>query len=201
MMLSDRTPSSFFLSDGKDAWQGYGSTAGGIHSTKIRGTQALQMVPELKKMFTLPGRLWPVRDLSTFGADAKTQLVTDPARPGQVGLRIDRPYFMSAPDDTNLAQTYWFDPARDDLTIDAADTYTSATTNKIVEEVHLLTSAFARTPDGKWYPSQWTQKFATYSPHGKTETSTETHLQIWTNKTLAPEWFVDPATKAKTVGK
>jgi len=196
-MLSGRIPNSFFVGDGENAWQGYASVSGGIQSTKIQGTRAVQQLSELKKMYTLAGRLWPVRDLSTFGTDAKSQIVTDPARAGQIGLRIDRLYFVSGPDDTKLAQTYWFDPAKDDLTVKGADIYTSTTTNKVVQESHLATSAFAQTQDGKWYPSQWTQNFTMYSPQRTTETSTDTHLQIWTNKSLGPDWFVDPATKAK----
>jgi len=198
-MVLDRlkrlTPNSFLVSDGKDTWQGYNGTNAGMHSTKIQG-QAVQTLPDLKMMFTLPGQLWPVRDLSTVGADTRSQIITDPARPGQIGVKIDRPYFMHAPDDTKLAQVYWFDPARDDLPVERAEIYTSAETKKVVQEVRLATLAFSQTQNGKWYPTQWTQKMAVYSLQRSVEYSSDNHLQIWTGEKLGSEWFADPAIKA-----
>jgi hypothetical protein len=194
-MLKHRRPNSFFVGDGKDVWQGYASARIGMHSTKIQG-QAVQTLPQLKEMFTLAGQLWPVGNLCVFGADTKAQIVMDPARPDQTGLKINRLYFMHAPDDTKLTQMYWFDPAKDDLPVDGTEVFTSTITGKVVQEEHLATLAFAQTPDGKWYPSQWTWKLTMYSPQRTSETSTEYHLQVWTHQTLGPEWFVDPATKA-----
>jgi hypothetical protein len=193
--LKGRTPIPFLVSDGKDVWQDYTAASDGIHFAKSP-VDAVQNLPALREMNTLPGQLWPVRDLYVLGADTKSQIITDPTRPGQIGVKVDSLYFMHAPDDTRLAQMYWFDPARDDLPVDGTDIYTSIATDKVVQENHVANLAFAQTQNGKWYPSQWIWKVTTYSPQGMSENSTEGHLQVWTDKKLGNEWFVDPATKA-----
>jgi len=54
-------------------------------------------------------------------------------------------------------------------------------------------SNFTLTGNGRWYPSAWTDT-DTY-PGENRQIVTESHLQLWTGKTLSPEWFADPSTK------
>lgn len=192
-LLKNKMPVNFLVSDGKNIWRGYATVRDGIQSTKI---DAQLVLPGA----TLPGVLWPANNLRVlFGVDGKTEIVADSAHPGLVGLKIDKLYFMHAMNDTQLAQMYWFDPAKDDLSVESTEVYTSLNTHKVVLQHHNVFSAFAQTENGRWYPTRWQQLQRINDwPQGALETSWDTRVQLSTNKKLDAEWFLDPATLAAT---
>jgi len=196
--LRNRTPGFFFTSDGETAWRDYASAGSAGRSIKITKPPTANLEYQ-KGMFTLPGLLWPVNQLTLFGTDGKIERLSDPAHSGLFGLKLDRPYFMNAPDDTRLVETYWFDPAKDDLAVDCTEIYTSIATGKISRQSHRVCSDFLQTENGRWYPSRIkSESILNFSGGSSQEQSCDWYLKVSTVKKLGPEWFTDPAARGTT---
>src|SRR5262249_6896201 len=146
-----------------------------------------------RKQSTLPGQLWEVRNVVIFGAETDVRMLSDSNRPELFGVRIERPYYMHGPDDTNLVQTYWFDPGKDDLPCDWSEVYTDKASKQVVQEWNDKVLEFASTEDGHWYPSRW-QSHTSMTTGKRTQLiDTDSRLQVWTGRKLDAQWFGDPA--------
>jgi hypothetical protein len=137
--------------------------------------------------------------MGAYGAETKLSMITDKSKPGLVGLQEDQTYPGRNLKPTRMLNTYWLDPAKDDMPVERTEiTFVERTAQ---EDVRFETKyeAYAKTKQGKWYPSQWTVVTTMHSftkvPKVRRETQ---RLTIWTDRTLAAEWFKRPDGKMTT---
>src|SRR5439155_5892982 len=137
--------------------------------------------------------------LGLFGADSKAALRADKDRPGLVGLRIEQMIQDGSGDETRKRKNvsvHWLDPAKDDLPVELVwQTYTPKG-DKVETEAHITYTAYAKTDDGRWYPSAWRAVVKT-TRRATIKNSTEAHMQLWSGRKLGAEWFDDPVVSAK----
>ena len=153
------------------------------------------MVPTVRARFGLPDRIWPTRiGLGAFGADAKFRTLTDPAKPGLIGLELDQTYPGAEMKPTRALHTYWLDPTKDDVPAEWTSITYEGLTAKEQLRFETKRSEFSKTDGGKWYPAEWTTVTVMHMP-AETRYYQKSRLLLWPAEKLAPEWFRKPEGK------
>jgi hypothetical protein len=185
-------PTNSIVSDGKAAWSGLGVQPEQYRIIDVTSSMGQQTLARGLSFFSLPAKIWPTRaNLGLFGPDAKAQLLTDPAKPGLIGLRTDRVYFGAGMKPMRSMATFWFDPSRDDMPVESVSvTYKGTTDVEDTRFEHRFTG-YEKTSKGRWYPSEWviTTKMAEPNRHAYTE---KVHARVWSDEKLPDEWFRRP---------
>jgi hypothetical protein len=191
-------PTSFLVSDGKSAWSGFeGSKPGVFRVGELNSDSGKQMLPTVLGQFSLQSHVWKTQvGMGAFGADAKVKLVRDEKRPGMVGLQVDQKYPGRDMKPTRMLNTYWMDPAKDDVPVERTQITFVELTEK--EEIRFETKfeKYAQTEKGQWYPSEWTT-VTTMHYQGTDVRHSKNRLQIWVGKTVGEEWFKKPEGKVE----
>jgi hypothetical protein len=180
--VEGRLPSFYMMSDGKQA-----SVLGRKVEPGHERSAAARM--------TLPGNLWPTRvTIGLYGSESKAELLRDDKHPGLVGLRVEQMIVMGGQGENDRQKTIsvrWLDPKRDDLPVESWWQTFKRDGETIETESHTTYTAFAQTPDGRWYPSAW-KSVVTTTRRAMTGSSSVHHMQVWPGRTLEAKWFRDP---------
>jgi hypothetical protein len=151
---------------------------------------------------TLPGRVWPTRELLGLGGpDARVEVVRDRGRPGLVGVRVDKmvPDCGGSLDDRRRMRrsvmTFWIDPLRDDVPVESAWQSYAKGSDELEIDGRVTYTAWARTADGRWYPSAWRTVTRLNLPDRRSTTATDGRLRVWAGERLGAEWFSAPAAR------
>ena len=191
--LPSAKPFQFFLLANQHALLGWYQRNSRSYSSKVDLFKDLDKMP-WKAEQGVAGQIWPsMRSYSLFGPRVKQELLTDPARPGLVGLRVEWPGNSSG---DPAERTVWIDPARDDVPVE--DTYRTYTgVDRVLKEQRtLIYDAYAQLPTGQWYPTRWHKTSVSDSGQGMTPANgnqDQYDLQIVPGFKLSSEWFVSPA--------
>jgi hypothetical protein len=126
------TPTNFIASDGTHAWQGFGMSPTQMQVTALDPNSKAEGFQFTVARFGMTSNLWPTRNrLGLFGSNGKAEVVTDPNRPGLIGLKVVQMIWTGEGDPQDrkeqrrAEQTHWLDPKRDDLVVESSWTTTS----------------------------------------------------------------------------
>jgi hypothetical protein len=198
-MIQKMVPSRFEISDGKQGWGG-DTHFGSMEIRKLDSDEAAAAgkLSMLREIFS------GVVPMLSF-VDRTPELITAADRPGLVAVKTEQIFSDQSPGPKDLprptvVEVYWCDPTRDYVPVEFDSDVLippgpSVPPDWKTMEQHYrqVFSNFTLTGNGRWYPSAWTDT-DTY-PGENRQIVTESHLQLWTGKTLSPEWFADPSTK------
>ncbi|HZZ43453.1 MAG TPA: hypothetical protein VFE58_10995 [Tepidisphaeraceae bacterium] len=193
-IIRNEMPDWYMISDGINGWQG------NSRGEKQSGPWA-KMASDFTAQNTLPGHLWPTRNsLGNIGADAKTGIIVDPARPGLVALYIERSSRGREMQFERSVNLLWIDPAKGDVPVETTYTvYWPDKKDMVQVENHTAYSGWTKAANGSWYPTAWrTVTWGEYGQGMKYTDATEHRLRVWTGIRLGSEWFGEP--RAEGVG-
>jgi hypothetical protein len=150
-------------------------------------------VRALQISFNIPGRIWPtLLGLGIVESTVKWELLRDPDRAGLVGLRVVR----ATPDDEyRIEQTFWLDPARDDIPVESIKT--NKTGGDLVIHTRTVYSDPKQTPDGMWYPSRW-RKWEDSGPITDDAPQWDYLLRVYPAHRVDDAWFTGEAIRIGT---
>jgi hypothetical protein len=189
-VLKDAMPTNYIIGDGKVAWSGFQTEPGKFHETDLTMDPGVKMV--LVK-WPSPFNAWPTRAaIGLYGADAKAEFITDKTKPALVGLRTTQVYPGTEMKPTRTINTFWLDPAKDDMPVESVHiTYYGTTDKKYLHSESRFT-AYAQTDAGQWYPSAWSSTTSVHIEDKVTTNETKSFARAWTSETLGDEWFQKP---------
>ncbi len=198
--VRNATPTNFIASDGKRAWTGFGLSPDQLQVTEVDPTSPAAGFHFPVARFGL--NFWPTRNrLGLFGGNGKAEVLTDPARPGQVGLKVVQMIWIGRGNPNDAAQQYraeqmhWLDTKRDDLTVESSWTNYKPGGGAVEMESTLTNLEAKQMPDGKWFPSRWrTVTKGAAMTHDQVQ---ENLLQIFPGHKVPAEWFSNPVERVK----
>lgn len=194
--LRGTLPNFFYVSDGKRAWRGIGMSATDM---KVFADTAHPLpgypAPITRMVMDLPPKIWPTQmSLRANATTAKTELITDPARTGLVGLRVAQIVMLDG-EEYGSEHTFWLDPARDDIPLESTET-TKAGTGSMAYRKTVFAEP-KQTSTGRWYPSRWTE-YSGFDPiTPATEPKGHFLLRVHPGYPVDASWFVNPVERLK----
>jgi hypothetical protein len=189
--LKDIAPAEYWLMDGDKGWCGWGKPPRAYDHRRMEAKERLVMLASVG----LGGEIWPTRyKISMGGTDSQAEIITDSARPGLLGIHVERSG-MSDGRKERYESTYWIDPGKDDMPVERL--WRVHADGNLTTEVSTKYLEYAQLPDGKWYPKRWQEtrsqrlpRRPTTQPHKSIQ---QYNLIVVPNMTLDKDWFVNLA--------
>jgi hypothetical protein len=177
--------------DGKKGWQIQTSLSGPAPTTQVS-------IPFEAKT---PILLWSMlQDAQGGFGKSTTEVLSDPDHPGLIVLHQDTtsPFRLAnAKSDYHNETWTWLDPAHDDLPVETLIHNNSDGGDKLDTSMHFIYLDFARTDDGKWYPSHW--QYRTSRPPTTQPIQDAGYVEYWRqilqHEKLPSEWYGDPSSR------
>jgi hypothetical protein len=189
----------YFIMDGDHGWAGwYQEGANPYPGARVITAKERNM---LLSEIALASKFWPTSFNTGIGASGTTaDLLRDAARPGLVGLHYKRVPIGQSGITYSSENTWWLDPARDDMPIETTLSSTETGQPKPESVTHTRYDKFAQLPNGQWYPTQWREDRTTRNSRTEKESSSTGYyrLQIVSTLKLDDNWFTDPRTRPTT---
>src|SRR5205085_1668552 len=119
------TPTNFIASDGTHAWQGFGMSPTQMQVRAMDPNSPGDGFASTAARFGMPSVPTRLR-LGLFGSNSKGEVITDPSRPGLIGLNIVQMIWtghgdpLDRKEQRRAEQIHWLDPKRDDLTVESS---------------------------------------------------------------------------------
>ena len=196
------TPTNFLASDGTHAWQGFGMSPSQMQVRAMDPNAPGEGFAGIAARFGMTANLWPTRlRLGLFGSNGKAEVITDPNRPGLVGLKVVQMIWTGQGDPQDrkeqrrAEQTYWLDPKRDDLSIESSWINYKPGGDEVEMESKTTNFEAKQLPDGKWFPSRW--RSLTKGTAMAFDQVQENALFIFPGHAVAAEWFSNPVERVK----
>jgi hypothetical protein len=196
------TPTNFLASDGTHAWQGFGSSPSTMQVRAIDPNSKAEGFQFTVARFGMTANLWPTRNrLGLFGSNGKAEVITDPTRPGMIGLKVVQMIWTGKGDPQDrkqqrrAEQTYWLDPKRDDLPVESSWTNHKPGGDAIEMESKTTNLEMKQLPDGRWFPSRW--KSVMKGAAMARDQVQENALFVFPGHKVPAEWFSNPVERVK----
>jgi hypothetical protein len=192
--LKDIAPSQFWLMDGDKGWAGWARQPSISYDSRVVAAKEHDVMLAQEG---LGGAVWPSGGGSSIGStDSKAELITDPARPGLVGITSERTWKEQG-QSIRSESVSWIDPTRDDMPVEK--TWRYWVNGSLFTETSTKYLEYAQLPDGQWYPKRWVETRLDNVPRRSTtqltKSLTQYNLLVVPNMTLDKDWFVNLAEK------
>jgi len=192
-------PTQYFIMDGDHGWSGWYD----YQSMSYPNARSITP-PERNARLgdqALAGNFGPTSDKTGIGSPGTTaEVLQDKAHPGPVGLHYKRvPTPQNGTSDTS-EDTWWFDPARNDVPVEETWTSTDLGQTKPRVTMHTLYTKYAQLPTGQWYPTDWHEDRTDRNARSGQESASTSYyrLQILPDLKLDDNWFTDPRPRVTT---
>jgi hypothetical protein len=188
-LLETGTPIDFKVFDGVRGRSGrYRGESGTYDHSSFEKGHAQHMLLAIG----LADSLWPTSACTRFGfTGTHVAFHSDPRHPYLVGIRstTTRRRSHTSTEQTLEQSTWWLDPARDHLAVEAHHT----TDNGHPWSEHTHFDQFTQLPDGHWYPAHWQARRSHTGVNPPSDSTIHYHVQIDPALRLPDSRFQAPA--------
>jgi hypothetical protein len=196
------TPTNFIASDGTHAWQGFGMSPTQMQVQTMDPNSPGEGFASIAARFGMTANLWPTRlRLGLFGSNGKAEIITDPNRPGLIGLKVVQMIWTGEGDPQDRKeqrrseQTHWLDPKRDDLAVESSWINYKPGGDEIEMQSKTTNVDAKQLADGKWFPLRW--RSLTKGEAMAFDQVQENALFIFPGHATPAEWFSNPVERVK----
>ena len=191
-ILQNATPTEYFVATTDHGSSGFFQTRTGNYQTQPLDSNVLPYSFAQKRLTTF---IWPDRLSNEIGSPSvHSDLLQDKDHPGLVGIHFVRLEKVS--EDTDGGNTWWFDPAKDDMPVEKDWSINDSKGNPTtISKTHYL--QYAQLPNGQWYPTDWREDRSDLNPrtHKMSDGTSHYRLNLLPTLTLDNSWFQPPAPK------
>jgi hypothetical protein len=194
--MKHHPPVQGMVSDGKTGW----GFLANDQTRKIESQKLEVSASSAMRLYGLPERIWPSQEkLGAFGADSKSEIVTDKDHPGLIGLRVTQKIWTGrgdpdSPKERSLDESmYWLDPAHSEVSVERFNSSSQPGSEKMQLDYHSTYSDLKQLPSGEWYPTRQQCEVTLNNQNPPVHYTQVDVMQVLPGEHIDASLFTDPA--------